>query len=420
MADDDSRWSWFESADGPAAGAAAIDTVAAPPTTELPPSWQYAETPTAEQPAVVSRRARSRPSPGLIGGMVGMLLVGAMGGYALGRRGTPTTTSAVARSSAAPSTTATSSPAQPSTPTTAAPVPPAGGTTAPLDVKGVLAKVEPAVVSITTSIRSGGFRNGQAAGTGMILTADGKVVTNAHVVAGANTIRVAIPGQGTKTAHLLGSDAANDVAVVQIEGASGLPTVTLGSSAALQVGDPVVTVGNALALDGAPTVTTGIVSALNREIDGESGPLHGLIQTDAPINPGNSGGPLVNAGGQVVGMNTAVAGGAQNIGFAIAIDQIKQLVPGLEQGQTAPVASTAFLGVSTEDDAQGAAVVAVADGSPAAAAGIQTGDVIVSIDNRAIASANDLVAAVHSHKPGDKVSVGLQGGRSVTVTLGTR
>src|SRR5205085_966229 len=178
--------------------------------------------------------------------------------------------------------------------------------TTPTNVRGIVAKVEPAVVSITDSIGRGVF-SGTAAGTGMILTPDGQVLTNAHVVNGGGNVRVAVPGRGTMPAQVLGIDVAHDIALLKIQGASGLPTVAF-ASADPQVGDPVVTVGNALALNGSPTVTTGIVSAIDRRIPTDSGSLTHLIQTDAAINPGNSGGPLLNSSGQVIGMNTAIAG----------------------------------------------------------------------------------------------------------------
>jgi S1-C subfamily serine protease len=200
-----------------------------------------------------------------------------------------------------------------------------------LDVAGVVAKVEPAVVSIEVQI-SQGFRSATAAGSGLILTSDGDVLTNAHVVEGATAIRVNLIGESTpRTATLVGADAQADVAVLHISGASALPTAPLGKSADLRVGDDVVAIGNALALTGGPTVSRGIVSALNRTLDSDTGTMSGLAQTDTAISSGNSGGPLVNAFGQVVGINTAVAAStrsttAENIGFAIPIDRALPVV----------------------------------------------------------------------------------------------
>jgi putative serine protease PepD len=200
-----------------------------------------------------------------------------------------------------------------------------------LDVPAVLAKVEPSVVSVQTKItqRNGPFvAQGEGAGTGIVLSADGKILTNAHVVADATSITVTLPGESTpRAARLIGADTTADVAVLQLSEVSGLTPAPLATASTLGVGDDVVAIGNALALDGGPTVTSGIVSALNRSIQTENGTLNGLIQTDAAISSGNSGGPLVNASGQVVGLNTAAAlsgGGvnAENIGFAIPISTV--------------------------------------------------------------------------------------------------
>jgi putative serine protease PepD len=297
--------------------------------------------------------------------------------------------------------------------------------TGALDVKGVLAKAEPAVVSITSSVSSR-FGSGKAAGTGMLITPDGQVLTNNHVVEGGSNIKVTIINQGTHNAHILGTSPADDVALLQVEGVSGMPTVALGSSGALQVGDSVVTVGNALALEGGPTVTTGIVSALNRQIDTDTSTLSHLIQTDAPINSGNSGGPLLNSSAQVVGMNTAVAGNAQNIGFAIAIDTIKPLVSTLAKGGTpsgSSSSSNAYLGVGLSDAANGAQVTDVGAGTPAEKAGLAVGDVITGIDGKTVSSASDLVAAIRTHKSGDKVQLRvLRNGatHTLSVTLTSR
>jgi S1-C subfamily serine protease len=208
-----------------------------------------------------------------------------------------------------------------------------------LDVAQVLAKVEPAVVSIQATIDQGPFSS-TAAGSGMILTSDGEVLTNAHVVNGASSITVTLSGQSqARAATLVGIDTNNDLALLKINGASNLPTVSLGKSSEVQVGDDVVAIGNALALQGSPTVTEGIISALNRSLGAGSGEMPGLIQTDAPISSGNSGGPLVNAAGQVIGINTAVATSSQettasNIGFAIPIDKAMTIVEQLRNGSS--------------------------------------------------------------------------------------
>jgi S1-C subfamily serine protease len=226
---------------------------------------------------------------------------------------------------------------------------------------------------------------------------------------------------------LITADAGNDLALLKINCASNLKTVELGNSGDLRVGDDVVAIGNALDLRGGFTVTRGIVSALNRSIGGEDGgTLSGLIQTDAAINPGNSGGPLVNSAGQVIGINTAIDGQGQNIGFAIAIDKAKPIVERLRTGQSAAATPRAYLGVTSQlsvDGSPGATVVDVGAGTPAAGAGLQAGDVIVALDNTPINDPDDLSEAIGAKKPGDRVTVTYNRAgarRTAQVNLGTR
>ncbi|MBV8463849.1 MAG: trypsin-like peptidase domain-containing protein [Acidimicrobiales bacterium] len=215
------------------------------------------------------------------------------------------------------------------------------GQTTGSTVSQIAQKISPAIVSITADDGDGSGDEG----TGMIITSSGEVLTNDHVVDGAQSITVALNGSTNQmTAKVVGADPDKDVALLQIQGASGLPTVTFGNSSQAQVGDQVVAIGNALALGSSPSVTSGIVSALNRTITagdssgGGSETLNGMIQTDAPINPGNSGGALVNATGEVIGMNTAAAGStpdgssAQNVAFAIPSNELVSLISGLRNG----------------------------------------------------------------------------------------
>jgi len=300
----------------------------------------------------------------------------------------------------------------------------------------------------TEAFQRGGFFSNEVqrvrgAGTGMILTANGDVLTNNHVVEGASTITVTLEGdKAARPADLISRDPVTDVAVIRIRDASGLPSVKLGESGKLQVGDDVLAIGNALDLVGGPTVTRGIVSALNRSLPSDDGgaDFGHLIQTDAAINNGNSGGPLVNAAGEVVGMNTVViqATGSgnlvQNIGFAIAIDAIKPILGQLQSGK-APAHPTTFLGatLATVTDAikqrldlataEGVLVNDVVAGSPAENAGMQAGDVITKFDGKSVKDAQEVVDAVKSHKPGDKVRVEYLRGKdtkATTVTLGSR
>jgi putative serine protease PepD len=278
------------------------------------------------------------------------------------------------------------------------------------NIQQLLARIEPAVVSVRTqAYQSGRFGPSQGAGSGTILTPDGEVLTNAHVVEGARTIEVFLNGEENgRPADLIGMNVAEDVALVKIRNASGLPTAELGKSGDLRVGDSVVAIGNALNLGATATVTEGIVSALNREIQAPGVDLDGLIQTDAAINPGNSGGPLVDAQGRVIGVDTAVAGDAQNIGFALAIDDVKPIVESLRAGKgtTSTVAGQqAFLGVTLEDAPGGAGVAQVVNGSPADDAGLQAGDVITKVDGTTVSSSAEAVNAIRTNKVGDTVTV---------------
>jgi S1-C subfamily serine protease len=203
-----------------------------------------------------------------------------------------------------------------------------------LDVAAALDQVKASVVSIETTIRARQGRQvvqGQGAGTGVVIDERGDIVTNAHVVEGATSVTVTVPGESTpRAATVVATDPSADIAVVHVNNASGLVAAQLGDSNSVQVGDQVIAVGNALALEGGLTVTQGIVSALNRSIDTDTSTLTDLIQTDAAISSGNSGGALVDATGKVIGINTAVASSsgsvqASNIGFAISIDKAKSV-----------------------------------------------------------------------------------------------
>jgi S1-C subfamily serine protease len=326
------------------------------------------------------------------------------------------------------------------------------------NIESVIAKVLPAVVSIdakspqsaSQGLFGGGSSSGvqDAQGTGMIITPNGEVVTNNHVISGATTITVTLWGKtNSMPATLIDTDPTNDVALLQITGASNLPTVAYGNSDNVQVGDAVVAIGNALGLQaGSPTVTQGIISATGRTVQASdpSGTgtetLTNMFQTDAAINPGNSGGPLVDSSGKVIGMNTAVAASsdgtsqAQNIGFAIPSNKINNLLTPLRNKSIGPKApaGNAFLGVSLETltpqlrsqynfvPNQGAVVLRVVSGSPADVAGLQQGDVITSFNGKAVTSADQLAQAVQSDKPGQSVRIGLYRGQAqmmVTATL---
>lgn len=288
-----------------------------------------------------------------------------------------------------------------------------------LNAQQVAAKVEKAVVDINTVVQSSGGQ-GEAAGTGMILTSSGEVLTNNHVVEGSTSISVTIPGRsGSYQATVLGVDPSADVALIKIQGVSGLPTVHLADSSSLTVGEAVVAIGNAGGVGGAPTVTQGSITALNQSItasDALSAPeqLSGLIQTDAPIQAGDSGGPLANAAGQVVGMITAgqtqdMSQQSSNIGFAIPASTAAGIVDQIERGQassTVFIGQTGFLGVGVRDNGSGGALVTnVVSGSPADQAGITPGSVITQVDGTQISSASSLSPAIQGHKPGQSIQV---------------
>ena len=302
-----------------------------------------------------------------------------------------------------------------------------------LDVKAVLAAVAPTVVQIEIETDDGVFGGGQ--GTGFIISSDGQVVTNAHVVENATDIKVMLYDGTIKSAELVQQDPTRDLAVLKIEG-ENLPAARLGSSAEVEVGDEVLAIGNALGLGDTPTVTTGIVSALERELQLTGSRLTRLIQTDAAINPGNSGGPLVNASGEVIGVNTAIAGNAEGIGFAISIDHAR---PVIETLQTGEVPKRPLLGVSiidvedldetsrnqyniSEDVETGVVIAALVEDGAANAAGLKVGEVVLEFDGQDIQSVQDLVTAVRASEIGRVVKVVVVGNdgsiRNVTVELG--
>jgi S1-C subfamily serine protease len=314
----------------------------------------------------------------------------------------------------------------------------------PLSVAAINQKVRPAVVQITNNQKvqgrfgqSNGIAVPAGVGTGFIFDKRGYILTNDHVVEGANSLTVATTDSKTYDGKIVGTYAQGDLAVVQINGNGDLPTVALGDSSKLQVGDPVVAIGNALALAGGPTVTSGVVSALGRvaqePASGSSGNgspgggsnsaggpfLVDLIQTDAAINPGNSGGPLLNAAGEVVGINTLGAGEAEpgvqaeGIGFAISINSAKPVADALIAGQPVP---RPFVGITTgslnpQQDAQlglpanaGVGIASVQSGSPADKAGLQANDIIIKFDGQAVQGEEGFVGFLLKHKPGDTVT----------------
>ncbi|MDI1480639.1 DegQ family serine endoprotease [Polyangium sp. y55x31] len=253
-------------------------------------------------------------------------------------------------------------------------------------------------------------RKQQALGSGILIDAAGHVVTNAHVVEDADVVRVKLADDREFKAKVKGRDPQLDLAVLELEGAKDLPAATLGSSAALRVGEYVIAIGNPFGLG--HTVTMGIVSAKSRTIG--AGPYDDFIQTDASINPGNSGGPLFNLRGEVVGINTAINPNGKGIGFAIPIDDVKDVLPQLlgtghvARGRLGVVIQPVDAGLAKAfglDRPRGALIAEVEPDGPAQKAGLQSGDVIVEVDGTEVQNAHDLPRMVARHAPGSKVKV---------------
>jgi len=385
---------------------------------------------TAEQPHGVYTTPRKPTRTRLVVGVAVLALLvgggaGALGGYLAAANGAGAYNSVFANT-----------PAQ------------AASNAAPGSVTDVANKVLPTVVEIKTQ---------EGEGSGFIVSSDGQIITNNHVIAsaiGGGAIEVDFQNGKTAQAKIIGRDPTTDVAVIKAQGVSGLPTATLGTSGNLQIGQQVVAIGSPFDLAG--TVTSGIVSSLHRpvnvgnELDPNQGQGQGglggpfgqqqqqqpsntasqqtvldAIQTDAAINPGNSGGPLVNMQGQIIGMNSAISspnssaqsqGGSVGIGFSIPIDQAKRTAQQIIQTGKA---TQAQLGVSVTDtqNGSGATIKDVTAGGAAEKAGIKAGDVVTKLNDRVITDADSLVAAVHAQASGDNVTLTLSSGKTVQATL---
>ena len=288
-----------------------------------------------------------------------------------------------------------------------------------------------------------------ASGSGFLIDNDGHILTNAHVVQGAQKVDVQLGDGGSQQAQVVGMDPSSDVALLHVDDTEGVQPLPLGDSTKVQVGDPVVAIGNPFALD--RTVTSGIVSALQRQIQAPNGfSISDVIQTDAAINPGNSGGPLIDGAGQVIGINSQIesqSGGNEGVGFAVPIKTAAEVASQLENGGTV---HRAYLGVTggdiTPDIAhalnlpvsQGVLIEQVFKGGPADDAGIkgatgqatiagQTfpvgGDIITKVDGKPVSGMDDVISAVNGHQPGDEITLTVFSGghqHDVTVELGDR
>jgi putative serine protease PepD len=327
----------------------------------------------------------------------------AIGGYVAGQDSTPATTQTAASA------------------VSAQPVASTSGSIADL-VEGARPSIVSVRQQVTQSSPLGGTGQGQAAGTGCVLSADGYIVTNNHVIAEGDDTTVTFADGSQEPATIVAGDPSRDLAVLKVDRTDLVP-LAVGDSDDLRLGDQLIAVGYALDLNGEPSVTSGILSAKNRSITEETGAtLVNLLQTDTALNPGNAAGPLLNGRGEVVGINTAIAGQAQNIGFAIAITPVMDVIDELRAGT---VPDRALMGVTTQpsEDNRGAEIVEFADGSGAAKSDLEVGDLITAVDDAKITDPESLGAAIATYQPGDEVTVTFErDGRTATTTivLGTK
>jgi S1-C subfamily serine protease len=396
-------------------------------------SEPFAQYPYGEYPVPEPPRPRHRHVLGLTATAVVALAVGAGTGVAVAAHGSTPTGTATATSNTV------------------------------LSTSQIASRVSPGLVDVTSTL---GYAGATAMGTGIVLTSNGEVLTNNHVINGATSVKVTDIGNGkTYQATVVGYDASHDIAVLQLTGASGLTTATTGNSSTVRVGDNVVGIGNAGGKGGTPSVAAGTVTALNQSItasdegSSSSEQLSGLIETNADIQAGDSGGPLVNSHGQVIGVDTAASSGSggssdpfggfggsgdngsSNSGqqtttqaFAIPINTALSIANQIESGHasaTVHIGTTAFLGVEIAPTGQqgsgsfgssgssGVEIAGVQSGTPAAAAGLSQGDVITSVAGQSVNSGTDIQQVLASHHPGDKVSISWTDayGQSQTATV---
>jgi S1-C subfamily serine protease len=295
------------------------------------------------------------------------------------------------------------------------------GSTGPGNVSAIAAKATPSLVDINTTLS---YQGGRAAGTGIVVTSDGLVLTNNHVISGATNISATDVGNNhTYPATVVGYDRSHDIAAIQLQGAHDLATATIGDSSQVSVGDQVVGLGNAGGLGGTPSSAGGSITALGQSItatdegDGTSEQLSGLIQVDANIQPGDSGGALVDTDGHVIGVNTAASAGfsirtSGGQGFAIPINQAIGILHQIQSGQTTDtvhIGPTAFLGVLINPgggNSAGATLAQAVAGGPAAQAGLAEGDTITSLAGSTVDSAATLTKLISHYHPNDRVIVG--------------
>jgi len=293
-----------------------------------------------------------------------------------------------------------------------------------LNMERIVDTISPSVVTVVSMV-DGAQGPGRSTGTGIVITSDGEILTNAHVVEGATSVSILFADSiDPIPVAVLAKDVGNDLALLRVD-RNDLTPATFADPDSMMVGDEVVAIGFALDLDGGPTVTRGIISALNRTIESGDGALDGLIQTDAAISSGNSGGPLVNVNGQVIGINTAVftssmGTAANNVGFSISVTEALPIIDELRAEANGGSRVEGYLGVGLqdrEDGGRGAVINDVAPDSPAARAGIKAGDVVVEADGSPVDGQPAFIAAIRDHSPGDVIDIKvLRDGKRVTLT----
>jgi S1-C subfamily serine protease len=397
---------------------------APPPLTAVPSDFDSQSSLSPQAPA------RTFPGRGLVVLLILGLFVGGLGGGVIGTALSSRSHPSVGNRTPAAATAAPSSAGAPA----ASPLPQSA-------IAAIYQQVSPGVVTIQTSAGSATPRSfSEATGTGIVVDSAGNILTNAHVVSGAQQVRVIFKDGSTTTGTVSGVDNSDDLAIVKVSAsASQLHPLTLGNSDAVQVGDTALAIGTPFGLS--ESLTAGIISGLNRSATAPNGrALSGMIQTDAAINPGNSGGPLLNAAGAVIGVNESIQSPIQGnvgIGFAVPINTAKRLIPQLEQGiaiqhpwlgisaQSITPGSASSIGLSEQS---GVLVVALVSGGPAEKAGLQASgnpdpsdDIITAIDGHAVTTVEQLTAYLDTKKVGDQVTLSItRGGRhsTVKVTLG--
>jgi serine protease Do len=304
----------------------------------------------------------------------------------------------------------------------------------PSDVELAVETVRPAVVFLSVQVQTTGAfgmpDEQEGVGSGVIFNEDGHILTNNHVIEDATMIDVVLPDGRSFEGTVLGRSPERDLAIVQIDTEEDLPTAELGVSADLRIGQSVVAIGNALGLPGGPTVTTGVVSAVGRTIQAGMGqpPMENLIQTDAAINPGNSGGPLINLNGEVIGINTARIQQAEGIGFAVSVDTARNFVQQVVDQEPQPYIGIGGLDISPAMAQQqglpverGILILNVSPNTPAEEAGVQPGDILLSMNGVEVLTVQELQTELDNYEPGDEVTLLLnrEGSETeITLTLG--